>query len=488
MKKLTLILLLSMVTVFAAQAHKHSKGYVTISIQNFYDELSPYGDWVYTPDYGYTWRPYFDYPEAFRPYSSNGHWVNTEYGWTWVSDYSWGWATFHYGRWAFDDYLGWMWVPGTEWAPAWVTWGSYDNCWGWAPLGPDIYAGYNNTWYAPVTWWTFVPRVNFCSTNWNHYIYNRPVYVTNITNITNVYVNNNNYNSHNSWYYGPRVSEVERYSNTRVRRMEIQESERPENAGIRNDRLSVYRPAVESRRQENRPAEYRNIEQARTSRRIEQTDARTNDPGANRTRGVRTEARTITQLPVARTENGNRENRTETRTTTQVQNSRTTEVPRDARVAPRTTTQTESRTGSVNRENRVEPRKESQAPVQRNSVQTATENRREAPVQERNSSITERNRPAASPTRVENTETYQNRGSASTQENVNRNSARETGNRQSPAANPAREQRTQKAAPTTTSRPENTERRAEKQDVKKAESRNSGENTTRNSSANPARR
>ncbi len=149
MKKITLFLLLSMVIVFSAEAHKNKKSYSTISIQTFYDQLSPYGDWIYSYDYGYVWRPYFDNPESFRPYSSNGNWVYTNYGWTWNSGYNWGWAAFHYGRWDFDNYLGWLWIPGTEWAPAWVSWGSYNDYWGWAPLGPNIYAQSNPGWYAP---------------------------------------------------------------------------------------------------------------------------------------------------------------------------------------------------------------------------------------------------------------------------------------------------------------------------------------------------
>lgn len=453
MKKITFILLLSMVTIFTAEAHKNRGAYVTISIQNFYDELSPYGDWIYTPDYGYAWRPYFDYPEAFRPYSSNGHWVNTEYGWTWVSGYSWGWATFHYGRWAFDDYMGWMWIPGTEWAPAWVTWGSYDNCWGWAPLGPSIYVSYNSGWSAPVAWWTFVPRNRFCYTNWNTYIYNRPVRVTNITNITNVYVTNNNYNSNNSWYYGPRVNDVERYSGSRVRRYAIEESSRPDNTGIRNNRLDVYRPTVENRRENNRPAEYRNIEQARTNRRIEQTNARTNDPGNNRTRGIKTEARTITQIPTARNENVNRETRNETRTTTQVPASRSENVNREAKTETRTTTQ------------------------------PSVENRKAAPAPQRNTVATEPKRQEKNSARVETPRTRQGNAVEAPTQRVNRSAASQNAGRQSTTANPSREQRNVNATPT--SKPE---RAATQKEVKKAESRNSGENKTRNSSANPTRK
>ena len=34
-----------------------------------------------------------------RPTPPAGHWLQTEYGWTWISDWDWGWAPFHYGRW-----------------------------------------------------------------------------------------------------------------------------------------------------------------------------------------------------------------------------------------------------------------------------------------------------------------------------------------------------------------------------------------------------
>src|ERR1700749_3701227 len=64
--------------------------------QVFYDELSPYGQWIDYPDYGYVWQPNVD--ADFRPYETNGYWAYSDYGWTWVSNYSWGWATFHYGR------------------------------------------------------------------------------------------------------------------------------------------------------------------------------------------------------------------------------------------------------------------------------------------------------------------------------------------------------------------------------------------------------
>ena len=70
-----------------------------ITYQQFYNDLSPYGNWVNYGNYGYAWVPSM---ANFRPYYTNGHWVYTNYGWTWVSNYSWGWAPFHYGRWMND--------------------------------------------------------------------------------------------------------------------------------------------------------------------------------------------------------------------------------------------------------------------------------------------------------------------------------------------------------------------------------------------------
>jgi hypothetical protein len=386
MKKITLLLLLSIVITFSAGAGKYRNrnARITISIQTFYDQLSPYGDWIYTGDYGYVWRPYFDNPESFRPYSSNGNWVYTTYGWTWVSDYNWGWATFHYGRWNFDDYLGWLWIPGDEWAPAWVTWGSYNNYWGWAPMGPNIYAQNNSNWYAPDSWWTFVSFNQFCSSNWNSYIYTRPIHVTNITHITNIYVNRG---KNNSWYNGPRVTDVEKYSKNKVRRVEITESQRPENTGVRNDRLSVYRPAVENSRRDSRPVEYRNAEQERKGRMIEQTNARVNDPGINRTRESRTGNSSSNQVSVQRNGSVSSTKRIETRNSVQVRNEGSGNTRRETTTIPRTTGQTTPRTTQVNSQSRVEPGNGAQVSTARNTSLPSADTKRETPIQQSNARI-----------------------------------------------------------------------------------------------------
>ena len=272
------------ITIEANSNHRHF-AYYPVSVQIFYDELNPYGDWIYTPEYGYVWRPYFDYPEAFRPYSSNGRWMYTDYGWTWVSDYTWGWATFHYGRWYLDDYLGWMWIPGFEWAPAWVAWGSYEGYWGWAPLGPGFHISVGFDRYIPSGWWTFVHRRHFCSNRWNHYIYDRPVNVTYITNITNIY--NSQETNSTSWYYGPRKSDVERHSGTRVQRVDIVNSDTPENRVVSRNQVKMYRPVIERESRDARPVSYKPVENERRTERFQPRPATQNDPGKNTVRDRR---------------------------------------------------------------------------------------------------------------------------------------------------------------------------------------------------------
>jgi len=139
---------------------------VSVSIGGFYDELSPYGDWI-DCSYGGCWVPR-GVSAGWQPYS-NGEWIYTRYGWTWVSNDPWGGNPYHYGAWAFVDRYGWVWVPGTVWAPAWVTW-SYSNSYvGWAPMPPTVTfgrAGYSGR---PVvlneTQYVFVPTNRFVGTN-----------------------------------------------------------------------------------------------------------------------------------------------------------------------------------------------------------------------------------------------------------------------------------------------------------------------------------
>ena len=111
-----------------------------VVVNDYYEPLGNYGVWIDDPVYGRVWQPAPDMAgPGFRPYASDGQWVvNDDGDYVFVSRYDaqWGWATYHYGRWAFNDNYGWVWIPGRAWAPSWVEWRYGGGYVGWAPMGP----------------------------------------------------------------------------------------------------------------------------------------------------------------------------------------------------------------------------------------------------------------------------------------------------------------------------------------------------------------
>lgn len=234
--RVSFLILFGLGMVFSQESKANP--YHGISFQVFYNELSPYGDWVMDPTYGYVWIPYVN--QGFHPYGTDGYWEMTNFGNTWVSNYQWGWAAFHYGRWFWDDFYGWAWVPGYEWGPAWVNWRTGGGYYGWAPLGPGLHVsiGFN----IPSNYWVFIPQRRFRSRNF--YRYCAPsYYVSHIyqrtTLINNTYVYNNN-----TYYSGPSKRDIERSTRTVVPVYQVSDSEKPGRTVVQKDRLNVYRPEV----------------------------------------------------------------------------------------------------------------------------------------------------------------------------------------------------------------------------------------------------
>lgn len=165
--------------------------YESISQNQFYDDLAPYGRWIQLNHYGLVWQP-LDLPYGWRPYS-DGYWVYTDYGWTYESDAPYGWAVYHYGRWAFDNSFGWVWVPGYEWGPAWVAWRYGDGYVGWAPLVPEVrwsiqggFGGVNIEVGIGSFAWCFVNERHFCDRHIRGYLEVPARNVTIIRNSRNV--------------------------------------------------------------------------------------------------------------------------------------------------------------------------------------------------------------------------------------------------------------------------------------------------------------
>ena len=210
----------------------------------FYNELSPYGQWVDYPNYGYVWIPSAE--SDFAPYSSNGYWIFTDYGWTWVSNYSWGWAPFHYGRWDYDDFYGWFWVPDNEWGPSWVNWRRANGYYGWAPMRPgiSISVSFGGGYTVPNDRWRFVRDRDFSRPDINHYYINR---TKNSMIIKNSSVINRTYtdqNRHSTYVSGPDRADVQKITGRSIQPVVIQDNEKP-GQNLRNGQLQIYRPQVQ---------------------------------------------------------------------------------------------------------------------------------------------------------------------------------------------------------------------------------------------------
>jgi hypothetical protein len=214
-----------------------------VSFQVFYDQLSPYGQWIDHPNYGYVWIP--DAGTDFAPYSSNGYWILTDYGWTWASDYDWGWAPFHYGRWDYDNYYGWFWIPDNEWGPAWVTWRRADGYYGWEPMGPGISIGmsFGNDYNIYNSHWIFVNYKYFGRNDINRYYANQNDHeriFRSSTVINNTYVDNRRQVKYVS---GPDRTDVRRVTGKNVSSYTLQENNAP-GQQLQKGVFRTYRPDV----------------------------------------------------------------------------------------------------------------------------------------------------------------------------------------------------------------------------------------------------
>jgi hypothetical protein len=213
-----------------------------LSYQEFYDGLSPYGQWLYDSQYGYVWLP--DVGPDFRPYYTNGYWAMTQYGNTWVSGYDWGWAAFHYGRWTFDQYYGWLWIPDSQWAPAWVSWRGNNDYYGWAPMGPGV--GINiSLGLIPNDWWVFLSPNYFYESRFQRYCHNDWSFNRIIYSQTN-YINYTFNDQRNSYYTGPRADDYRRRTGRQTSVFTIDINNRRGSSRISGNRINMYRPSIQN--------------------------------------------------------------------------------------------------------------------------------------------------------------------------------------------------------------------------------------------------
>jgi len=210
----------------------------------FYTKLDSYGEWRETSDYGYVWQPReAEGSRNWHPYT-DGRWVYTDAGWTWVSDEPFGWATYHYGRWTRLRGVGWVWVPGNEWAPAWVSWRKSNEYVGWAPLPPEarfdrrrgIHNWADNYYDIGPDQYRFVATREFGNKEIQRNVVPRERNVTIINQTTNV--TNITYNNTTVVNQGPNYDELQTRSQQPIERLRL---ERDVNVNLN---VEVGRPVV----------------------------------------------------------------------------------------------------------------------------------------------------------------------------------------------------------------------------------------------------
>src|SRR5258706_9941624 len=239
----------SAATSISAGLHFGPSGRTSVDVGFFYDDLASYGHWVQRPRYGWVWSPRVAVA-SWRPYQY-GHWVWTDLGWLWVSDEPFGWATYHYGRWYDDPDYGWGWVPGDEWAPAWVDWRAGNDYIGWAPLPPWIgfQPGVSLNVNLSSGDFLFVPQGRFLDPRVGAFAVPRwqsaQIFpgTQNFTRFNRV--NNQVFNA------GIPVDRVQQWTGRSVPRYQVADlgwNQRRQGAQLTQNRLAVFRPQVERAR------------------------------------------------------------------------------------------------------------------------------------------------------------------------------------------------------------------------------------------------
>ncbi|MCX6847803.1 MAG: hypothetical protein NTY98_02685 [Verrucomicrobia bacterium] len=232
-RSLILLCAVLMAAVAPLVPARAQSGGEALPIEFMYDALSPYGDWIYTPTYGYVWQPLASQQQGWSPYA-DGSWAFTDAGWTWISNEDFGWLTYHYGRWII---LGqsWMWVPGSQWAPAWVSWRQSQGQIGWAPLPPEAlwsqnvgFGGWTDSYYdVGPSYYNFVPVGMFASSgSMMPYIMDRSrnyTYYDQSVNVTHTVYQQNVMN--HIYVGGPDPQRINGFGGNQVRRLTLRHDE-----------------------------------------------------------------------------------------------------------------------------------------------------------------------------------------------------------------------------------------------------------------------
>jgi hypothetical protein len=229
-----------------------------VDVSFFYDELSPYGRWFQLDEYGWVWTPY-GMSYGWRPYT-NGYWVWTDWGWTWVSAWRWGWAPFHYGRWHHHARHGWLWIPGTVWAPAWVIWRHRPGWIGWSPLPPQVgwragfgldFGNVNIDRVIEPHYYSFVEERLFSARNLHQHIQLEARNVSLLRDTRSIVDYSDD--SGRVVNRGVAVEQIERDTGQKIRRHRLVDASAARPDEVRGEDVVVFRPKLEKKQKERVP-------------------------------------------------------------------------------------------------------------------------------------------------------------------------------------------------------------------------------------------
>jgi hypothetical protein len=189
-----------------------------VSFDFAYSNLNQHGSWLVSAQYGHVWQPR-EYNQGWNPYY-DGHWVDTDMGWTWVSAYQWGSIPYHYGTWVADPRYGWVWIPGQVWAPSWVVFRTTPEYIGWAPVPPGFSVGVSMEFGAPSSF-IYVSSRDFMAPRIRTAIIpaaRTSVFINNTTVVNNIVIQNNVVINR-----GPDVRMIEKATGRNIQRQQIEQ-------------------------------------------------------------------------------------------------------------------------------------------------------------------------------------------------------------------------------------------------------------------------
>ena len=128
-----------------------------------------------------------------------------------------------------QTHAGWCWVPGVEWAPAWVSWRMGGDYIGWAPCGPPGFV-------VEPSFFVFVESRHFHDhLRPDTVIVNNTTIIKNTTEIRNVRRENRQFDGKSQTVVvneGPRVDVVEKATGHKFTVVSVQEADRKTSASV----------------------------------------------------------------------------------------------------------------------------------------------------------------------------------------------------------------------------------------------------------------